>query len=153
MKSLLKIALESQTCGADPLEAIKSILNHQDLNSLDQVRFAYHCAEDLDQYYDNEKYSDLKAKRAKCLKIVANYLVKGKISTKEIEELKAAAYAANAAANAANAAANAANAAANAANAAAGNKKRKKLLNFLCELIIKKYNTKLAEKLYLYANN
>ena len=91
-----------------------------------QVKFALHCAEGLEKYYDFEKYPEVKKTRAKCLELVANWLIDSSSVTKKDMETAAnaaasAAYAASAAAYAASAAAYAAyaaNAVAYAANAA-----------------------------------
>lgn len=74
---------------------INSILNLNDVPNSIKVEFALFCTKDCSKYIDGAKYPDLKEKVNKCLKLVADYLLRKDISKKEL----------NAAANAANAAA------------------------------------------------
>ena len=58
-----------------------------------KVKFSLHCASGLEQYYDFGKYPEVKKTRAKCLELVANWLLDSSSVTKK--EIWTAAHAAN----------------------------------------------------------
>lgn len=116
--------------------SIDAILNHPDCTQKIAVQFAYHCALELDKYYNISKYKEVKKTRDKCLELIASWLIDSNSVTKK--EL--------------NAAATAAYAAANAAAVAADDKIRqihlKSLLYYLIELVVPECNNSLEALLY-----
>ena len=88
MESLIKTLLNSDNYQA----SIKTIL--EKCAHKTKVRFALHCATDLEKYYDTEKYPEVKKTRAKCLELVVNWLLdSSSVTKKELDAAANAAYA------------------------------------------------------------
>mgnify|MGYP007002415942 CR=1 FL=1 len=92
----MKKILETKN-SKDYLGNIKILLDNKLCNRQLKLEFVYHCAKDLDKYYDVNKYPEIYKTREICLTLLADYILTE--NSDLIFKLKGAANAAYAAAD------------------------------------------------------